>query len=56
MGKSPFENRCRYVRWVELHFLALVGAEAQQMNTIFYFSFSQRLLTATDIVTICFIG
>ncbi len=43
MSKSFLKNRCRYVRWpgveFKLHSLALVGAQEQQMNTIFYLIF-----------------
>jgi len=40
MSKSFLEDRCRYVRWVELHFMFLVCAQVQEMNTMFYLGIS----------------
>lgn len=34
MRKPFLKDRLRYIRWIELHFLALVGAQAQEVNAI----------------------
>jgi hypothetical protein len=54
MSKSFLEDRCRYVRWVKLHFVSLICAQVQEMNVMLYLGSSCILFGATDKVSIFF--